>query len=123
VPRRRGAAARLADDPQLQDAPAVWEPQDNRVGLANFEMPGLGRKILRVVHLRSYSFFLAFVQKADRSGHMIRGPVQIPRADLLNFSSGWKALVSSDAGSGRLKDPPRGSTKKTDRCRLASNIS
>lgn len=49
-------------DPDCQDAPALWEPQDNRVGLVHFEAPGIGRKILRAVHLRSYSFFLAFFE-------------------------------------------------------------
>jgi hypothetical protein len=38
----------------------VWEPKNNRVGLVVFNAEGVGRKVLRAVHLRSFSFFLAF---------------------------------------------------------------
>ncbi len=54
-------------DPELAGAPAVWEPQDNRVGLVAFNAEGVGRKILRVVHLRSFSFFLAFFDPNEKS--------------------------------------------------------
>ena len=54
-------------DPNLQSAPAIWEPQDNRVGLVWFDVPGVGRKLLRVVHLRSYSFFLAFFKLNEKA--------------------------------------------------------
>jgi hypothetical protein len=47
-------------DPELIGAPIVWEPKDNRVGLVVFNAEGVGRKVLRAVHLRSFSFFLAF---------------------------------------------------------------
>lgn len=47
-------------DPKLRDAPVIWEPQDHRLGLVYFDAPGVGRKVLRAVHLRSYSFYLAF---------------------------------------------------------------
>jgi hypothetical protein len=38
----------------------VFVPLDHRVGHVWFEAQGVGRKLLRAVHLRSYSFFLAF---------------------------------------------------------------
>jgi hypothetical protein len=47
-------------DPDLQGAPRLWEPQDNRVGFMGFQVSDKDRKVLRAVHLRSYSFFLAF---------------------------------------------------------------
>jgi hypothetical protein len=59
VPRERLA------DPALQEAPVLREPQDNRVGFMRFEVFGLGRKVLRAVHLRSFSFFLAFSSPTD----------------------------------------------------------
>lgn len=55
------------EKPEFQDAPAVWEPQDNRVGFAWFDCPGVGRKLLRAVHLRSYTFYLAFFQITEKS--------------------------------------------------------
>jgi hypothetical protein len=54
-------------DPELAGAPAIWEPQDNRVGLAAFNVEGVGRKVLRAVHLRSFSFFLAFFDPKEKS--------------------------------------------------------
>jgi hypothetical protein len=54
-------------DPELAGAPAVWEPQDNRVGLLAFNAEGVGRKVLRAVHLRSFSFFLAFFNPKEKS--------------------------------------------------------
>lgn len=52
--------------PELAGAPLVWEPQDNRVGLLAFSAQGVGRKVLRAVHLRSYSFFLAFFDPQEK---------------------------------------------------------
>jgi hypothetical protein len=54
-------------DPELVGAPIVWEPQDNRVGLLAFSAEGVGLKILRAVHLRSFSFFLAFFDPRGKS--------------------------------------------------------
>ena len=54
-------------DPELVGAPVVWEPQDNRVGLVAFNAEGVGRKVLRGVHLRSFSFFLAFFDPKGKS--------------------------------------------------------
>jgi hypothetical protein len=61
VPRDRLADADFAD------APFIWEPQDNRCGHFDFNVPRVGRKIWRVVHLRSYSFFLAFFKPGEKS--------------------------------------------------------
>lgn len=55
-PERRG-------EPELQDAPLRWEPADHRVGHFLFEA-GSDRKLMRAVHLRSYSFLLAFADPA-----------------------------------------------------------
>lgn len=52
-------SAHLAEA-EFQDGPTIWEPQDNRLGHIHFSVPKVGRKILRAVHLRSYSFLLAF---------------------------------------------------------------
>lgn len=38
----------------------VIEPTNHRVGHALFRVPNIGQKILRVVHLRSFSFLMAF---------------------------------------------------------------
>jgi hypothetical protein len=46
-------------EPGLEGAPAQWLPSDHRVGHLHFST-GPDRKQLRAVHLRSYSFFLAF---------------------------------------------------------------
>jgi len=54
-------------DPKLVGAPIIWEPQDNRVGLVAFSVEGVGRKVLRAVHLRSFSFFLAFFDPKGKS--------------------------------------------------------
>src|SRR5262249_45795860 len=51
----------------LQEAPAIWEPRDNRVGFFEFNLAGVGRKILRAVHLQGYSFYLAFFSPIQRS--------------------------------------------------------
>ena len=50
-------------DPALADAPQMWEPADHRVGHLLFRMGG-DQKLMRVVHLRSYSFLLAFSDPA-----------------------------------------------------------
>jgi hypothetical protein len=44
------------------DKPLRWEPDLNRVGFAQFTAYDGRKKILRAVHLRSYSFSLAFFQ-------------------------------------------------------------
>ena len=54
-------------DPKLVGAPIIWEPQDNRVGLVAFSVEGVGRKVLRAVHLRSFTFFLAFFDPKGKS--------------------------------------------------------
>ena len=40
--------------------PVIFRPTSHRVGNAWFAAPGIGRKLLRAVHLRAFSFFLAF---------------------------------------------------------------
>jgi len=38
----------------------TWEPEGNRLGHIFFRSPGIGEKLLRAVHLRSYTFLLAY---------------------------------------------------------------
>lgn len=52
---------------EASDAPAMFFPTDNRVGQLWFVAPGVGRKLLRAVHIHSYSFFLAFFQPGEKS--------------------------------------------------------
>lgn len=54
-------------NPEWQEAPVLWEPRENRVGHIVFSVPGQGRKVLRAVHLRSYSFLLAFFSPDERA--------------------------------------------------------
>ena len=44
------------------DKPLRWEPDIHRVGFAYFTSDDGRKKLLRAIHLRSYSFFLAFFQ-------------------------------------------------------------
>ncbi|MGV2102576.1 hypothetical protein [Rhizobium sp. 21-4511-3d] len=45
--------------------PLLFEPTSNRVGFMDFTVPRVGRKVLRTVHMRSYSFFLAFFEPKE----------------------------------------------------------
>lgn len=42
------------------ERPLMFKPLMNRVGHMHFRVPGVGEKLLRAIHLRSYTFFLAF---------------------------------------------------------------
>jgi hypothetical protein len=42
------------------ERPLLFRPRLNRVGHMFFRVPGVGEKLLRAVHLRSFTFFLAF---------------------------------------------------------------
>jgi hypothetical protein len=49
----------LADSMEgLEDS--LFEPTMNRVGHMFFEVDGVGKKLLRTVHLRSFSFYIAY---------------------------------------------------------------
>lgn len=48
------------------ERPVVFEPTGNRVGHLFFRIPGVGEKLLRAVHLRSFSFYLAFFKPDER---------------------------------------------------------
>lgn len=43
-----------------EEFPPTFMPLDSRVGHCVFRLPGEGQKVLRTVHLRSYSFYIAF---------------------------------------------------------------
>jgi hypothetical protein len=47
------------EGPESRDTKALLEPTLNRVGHLYFNVPGVGRKLLRSVHLRAYSFLVA----------------------------------------------------------------
>jgi hypothetical protein len=72
-------------DADLADAPTLWEPEDNRCGHFDFNVPGVGRKVLRAVHLRSYSFFLAFFEPGEKS------------ATLKHFAETFLRMMSASA--------------------------
>jgi hypothetical protein len=59
-------ASELAD-PSL--GPFVFAPLENRLGHMLFETP-VDRKVLRAVHLRAFSFFLAFFQPGEKVAGM-----------------------------------------------------
>jgi hypothetical protein len=46
--------------------PTIYYPVMHRVGNMWFTPVGIGRKMLRAVHLRSFSFYLAFWQPKER---------------------------------------------------------
>lgn len=48
------------------DRPTIYYPTVNRVGNLWFVDPGVGRKLLRAVHLQSFSFYLAFWRTDER---------------------------------------------------------
>ena len=50
--------------------PVVFEPVHHRCGHFFFRVPGVGQKVLRAVHLRAYSFYLAFFQPGERTAVM-----------------------------------------------------
>lgn len=51
---------REIDKTITSDETIIIEPKIHRVGHILFKVPNIGQKILRVVHLRSFSFLLAF---------------------------------------------------------------
>jgi hypothetical protein len=69
----------------------------NRVGNLWFDVPGVGRKLLRAVHLRSFSFYLAFF-KPDESKAVLEDfsrefLSRLPMAELLRPSRTRVELV------------------------------
>lgn len=61
----------------------LFEPTMNRVGLQFFKVPGVGQKLLRAVHLRSYTFLIAY------------WPVDFKREDQDQFESAFLSCVTS----------------------------
>jgi hypothetical protein len=47
-------------------APVMFTPTDHRIGHRLFQVP-VGKKLLRAVHLRAYSFSLAFFEPSERA--------------------------------------------------------
>lgn len=48
----------------LSEGPIILNPDINRIGHMYFRASGIGKKLLRAVHLRSFIFYLAFYEKA-----------------------------------------------------------
>jgi hypothetical protein len=101
-----------AEEP-VNTAQMCW-PADHRVGHLWFTTPE-GQKLLRAVHLRSYSFFLAFFEQGERNAamdhfsrcflarfpHAARLRASRPRVELT--CDGYSAWESSESGrSNRL---------------------
>ena len=75
----------------------VFRPTMNRVGNLWFDVSGVGRKLLRAVHLRSFSFYLAFF-KLDESRAILNDFSreflgQLPMTELLRPSQPRIELV------------------------------
>jgi hypothetical protein len=51
--------------------PLIFQPTMNRVGHMWFTAHGVGKKLLRAVHLRSYSFYLAFFEPEETSSVLL----------------------------------------------------
>jgi hypothetical protein len=51
----------------LIERPVLFVPAMNRAGHTFFQVPGVGRKLLRAVHLRSFTFFLAFFRPDENA--------------------------------------------------------
>jgi hypothetical protein len=75
----------------------IFQPQMNRVGFAYFVAPGIGKKLMRAVHLRSYSFFLAFWQPGRGLAE------QIDFADVFTRHLTETALLKSSQAKIKLK--------------------
>ena len=50
------------------ERPIICRPTMNRVGHSLFRVPGVGEKLLRTVHLRSFTFYLAFFKPNEKRG-------------------------------------------------------
>jgi hypothetical protein len=50
------------------------QPDIHRVGHAWFVAQGIGKMMLRAVHLRSFSFYLAFWQRSERRAEIDISP-------------------------------------------------
>jgi len=99
------------NDSDLQGAPHMWEPQDNRVGLMRFQVSAKDRKVLRAVHLRSYSFYLAFWKPGttlsiteDFAGEFL---LRMPGSVMLRASDTNVGLVCDGADAWRSFDGAR----------------
>jgi hypothetical protein len=53
------------------ERPIIFESTINRAGHVFFRVPGVGQKVLRAVHLRAFSFVLAFFHPGERRETMM----------------------------------------------------
>jgi hypothetical protein len=91
-------------DPAVKrDGPVLWEPTLNRVGQVLFRVPGVGKKLLRMVGIRSFIFYLAFYDPNDsRSAHDDFADVfvnSLPEVMLLRPSKPTVTLVCDGTGA------------------------
>lgn len=65
---------RVPEEERVPDAElpadALYEPLHHRCGQLAFRVPGVGQKVLRVVHLRAFSFYLAFFKPGEKTAVM-----------------------------------------------------
>lgn len=98
-------------DPELQGASRLWEPQDNRVGFMGFQVSDEDRKILRTIHLRSYSFFLAFFKPGTKTSIMAEFAreflLRMPATVILRATNTHVDLVCDGADAWRSFDGAR----------------
>lgn len=60
----------IADGAKPVEPPLMFYPTIHRGGHMFFRLPGIGQKVLRTVHLRSFSFFLAFFAPGENRAVM-----------------------------------------------------
>jgi hypothetical protein len=92
------------------DRPIIFAPDINRVGHLFFRVQGVGAKQLRAVHLRSFTFYLAFFKPGERllvqehfasnfTGHMKETVLLRPSRPniklLCNGMGAWTSFKSS----------------------------
>jgi hypothetical protein len=79
------------------ERPVIIRPDIHRVGHAWFAPEGIGKKMLRAVHLRSFSFYLAFWRPSERRAEIDYFTKwfleQVPGAVLLRASRKRETLV------------------------------
>jgi hypothetical protein len=91
------------------ERPLFFRPTMNRVGHLFFRVHGIGEKLLRAVHIRSFTFFLAYYKKGEaravlddfadhfcfHSGAVLLRPSQ-PTVELLcNGMGAWTSFKGS----------------------------
>jgi hypothetical protein len=81
----------------------VFEPTLNRVGHTFFTVEGIGRKLLRSIYLRSFSFYLAFFEpgrgRADQDDFAEIFTARMPETALLRPSKSKIEMLCNGTGA------------------------